>query len=87
MYITMKRLEPKDIKLSKAKVKKEAKSGKSEAQQTTASVPQTGLQMENKCLIRVHNSKKKISTIVSAKDINKFQLVSIVLYCLVVWYG
>ncbi len=31
---------------------------------------------ENKCLIRVHTSKKKISTIVSSKDVNKFQLVS-----------
>lgn len=68
----MKRLEPKDVKLSKAKLKKEAKGNKSE---TAVSVPQPSPHSENKCLIRVHNSKKKISTIISAKDINKFQLV------------
>lgn len=64
LYITMKRLEPKDVKLKKLKAKGET--------QSTAS--QSSGQSENKCLIRVHNSKRKISTIISAKDINKFQL-------------
>ena len=31
---------------------------------------------EYKCLIRASNDERKISTIISAKDVNKFQLVS-----------
>ncbi|XP_054153465.1 signal recognition particle 14 kDa protein-like [Oppia nitens] len=61
LYITMKRLEPRDHKV------KSGSKAKSESQSSSG-------QSENKCLIRVHNSKKKISTIVSAKDVNKFQL-------------
>ncbi|RWS08422.1 signal recognition particle 14 kD protein-like protein [Dinothrombium tinctorium] len=30
--------------------------------------------VENKCLIRAHIGQKKISTVVNAKDVNKFQL-------------
>ena len=58
----MKRLEPKDIKVKKSKSKVESQ--------------QSASQSENKCLIRVYNSKKKISTIINSKDVNRFQLVS-----------
>ena len=60
IYITMKRLDPKP------------KKNKQKTETTQTQTQQT----ENKCLIRVHTSKKKISTIVAAKDVNKFQLVS-----------
>ncbi|CAG2121934.1 unnamed protein product [Medioppia subpectinata] len=87
LYITMKRLEPKDLKLKRkaemAKVstkkkkvlpKKAVKRVKQTTSQSSSSSAASSQPSENKCLIRVHNSKRKISTIVSARDVNKFQL-------------
>ncbi|CAG2120177.1 unnamed protein product [Medioppia subpectinata] len=81
LYITMKRLEPKDLKLKrkaemakastkKKKVlpKKAVKRVKQTTSQSSSSSAASSQPSENKCLIRVHNSKRKISTIVSARD-------------------
>lgn len=63
IYITMKRIDnskkPRPRPTNKASLSKMAENKRKEYM----------------CLIRVHYNKRKISTIVSAKDVNKFQLV------------
>lgn len=77
IYITMKRIDnskkptPRPIKPSKKK-KKQTKQPQSQPKQDETSTKPN----ENMCLIRVHNNTRKISTVVNAKDVNKFQQVS-----------
>ncbi|KAI2801267.1 hypothetical protein RDWZM_009509 [Blomia tropicalis] len=74
IYITMKRIDnskkptPRPIKPSKKK-KKQTKQPQSQPKQDETSTKPN----ENMCLIRVHNNTRKISTVVNAKDVNKFQ--------------
>ena len=62
IYITMKRVD---------NSKKPTPRASKQAKESTASKKP----VEHMCLIRVHNNSRKISTIVSAKDVNKFQQV------------
>ncbi|KAH7646314.1 signal recognition particle 14 kda protein-like protein [Dermatophagoides farinae] len=63
IYITMKRIDNSKKPTPRAEKLKKKTQDKSVTEQ----------RKEYKCLIRVHDNKRKISTIVSAKDVNKFQ--------------
>ncbi|XP_027198389.2 signal recognition particle 14 [Dermatophagoides pteronyssinus] len=73
IYITMKRIDnspkpkprPRTEKLKKSKLPKNSNKDEQPKQQQQTK--------EYKCLIRVHDRTRKISIIVSAKDVNKFQ--------------
>lgn len=76
LYLTMKkydgRTKPEPRQNSSPNYK-----GKIDKRKHTSSESETS---EFKCLIRAGLGKKKISTIVSSKDMNRFQLVSVTLF-------
>ena len=81
MYLTLKRLSEKPpkkevliVKKGKANSIKQVKSSKVTQQLPTASQESS---TETRCLIRVQNGKRKISTIVQAKDLDDFRTVNI----------
>lgn len=69
MYITMKRW---DGRTKPVPAKRSSRSHKPVSRSRSNSI--TG---ENKCILRAQIGDKKISTVISAKDVNKFQLVSL----------
>lgn len=79
IYITMKQVDnSKKPQPSDSNTRKLGKKGKKNKKQAASSSggDVEAKPKENMCLIRVHNSKRKISTVVAAKDVNKFQQVT-----------
>ncbi|RWS23638.1 Signal recognition particle protein-like protein [Leptotrombidium deliense] len=66
LYITLKRYD--------GRTKPTPQKSKTEAGKSTANTASSSQPVEHKCLIRAHLGKRKISTVVNAKDVNKFQL-------------
>lgn len=82
LYITMKRIDnskkptPNPRRKQSKKVSKNNKSYPTKSiDQPSESSTSSNVPKEYYCLIRVHDNKRKISTIVSSKDVNKFQQV------------
>ncbi|KPM05754.1 signal recognition particle 14 kDa protein-like protein [Sarcoptes scabiei] len=83
LYITMKRIDnskkptPNPRRKQSKKVSKNNKSYPTKSiDQPSESSTSSNVPKEYYCLIRVHDNKRKISTIVSSKDVNKFQQVT-----------
>lgn len=73
LYITMKRYDGRTKPHPKPKNKSDPKYKPRRPRQKSESNP---VKDENKCLIRAQIGNKKISTVIAARDINKFQQVS-----------
>lgn len=79
IYITMKRVDNSKKPTPKPrKIKNKSKKQQQKQKQQASVVEEKPL--EHMCLIRVHNNTKKISTLVAAKDVHKFQQVFFVLF-------
>lgn len=88
IYITMKRVDNSEkkptprpiskIRAPKSKNKKAAATALAAAiaAREKADAEAANKPAEHMCLIRVQNNKRKISTVVAAKDVNKFQQVT-----------
>jgi signal recognition particle subunit SRP14 len=73
LYLTMKRYDGRTKPLPRAKSSPDYKP-KRKPNKQTATTSSSSTSAENKCLIRAQIGNKKISTVIAAKDINKFQL-------------
>ena len=81
IYITMKRIDTSKKPTPKQRrpiVVPKGKGGKQQAKKVVSKIPPPAVidpdqPLEHMCLIRVCNNSRKISTIVKASDVNKFQ--------------
>lgn len=79
IYISMKRVDNSKKPTPKPR-KIKSKKGQQKQKQQQQQQPAADQPLEHMCLIRVHNNTKKISIVVAARDVHKFQQVFIVIF-------